>query len=193
MEKTVNHVRESILEMLRESDGKSRPRITVEQALSEQYGRPAVRAGVIDLLKEFIIDLVIDYHPRDSELSNDRPTWFLKLLEPQESRYLRELPPVKRRLLEILYEIDDNDFIGEMPVSKVKELLSTEGFDFEQIKWAQIRNRVERVELTYKGKLTPYFRIIPEYEKSEEYKRAEEEQLKRIIERETRDMALDDL
>ena len=56
--------------------------------------------------------------------------------------------------------------------------LKKRGFDVESLKWGRIKDYVERVWETEDGERSEWFRLIPEDEKTEEFKRAEEERIR---------------
>jgi hypothetical protein len=190
---TITEVKESILRVLNENSKKILPRRLIEQSLSNQYGLETLKRAIMDLLDEFVIDFVVDYPPDDSELDFGHPVWFVKILTEEESHELRELSPLKLRLLQILRETSDDYFPGEAPFDEVKAILLAEGFNEDDIEWVIIKNKVTKLWSTIHGKQTCCFTLIPEYEKTEEYKRAREEAANHATEKEIRDMELDDL
>jgi hypothetical protein len=189
----IEEIKEKILRLLKKEAIKGLPRRIVEQNLIPQYDPGDVKKAIFMLLDEFVIDLVVDYPTNNQELDSGHPIWFLKILRTEESRKLQELSPLKLRLLQILRETSDSHFPGEVPFSKVKTMLLVEGFDDDDIQWVIIKNKVTKLWSTIDGKQTYCFTLIPEYEKTEEHKRAREKAANYATEKELRDMEFGDL
>jgi len=189
----IDEIKWSILRLLEEDKTKGFPRRVIEQKLIPKYELKDVKKAIFMLLDEFVIDLVVDYPSDDSELDFGHPIWFVKILTEEERQDLRELSHLDLRLLQILRETDDDVFPGEVAADKVKAILLAEGFNEDDIEWAGIKNKVTKLWSTMDGKQTLCFILIPEYEKTEEYKREREKAANHATEKEIRDMELDGL
>lgn len=174
----INDITVRILEILRKEGPKGVPKKLVEDQLGDVVPHQLVEKSILHLLDGFKVDLVVDYPPEESELYRGRPFWHLRLLTTEESQILRALPPIKLALLKILRQTKDSDHPGEIPVERVRAILKNEGFDDEDTEWMRIEDRVRRVSTTRNGRQTECFQIIPEDEKTEEFKRAEEERVR---------------
>jgi hypothetical protein len=174
----INDITVKILEILRKEGPKGVPKKLVEEQLGDVVPHQLVEKSILHLLDGFKVDLVVDYPPEESELYRGRPIWHLRLLTTEESQILRALPPIKLALLKILRQTKDSDHPGEIPVERVRAILKNEGFDDEDTEWMRIEDRVRRVSTTRNGRQTECFQIIPEDEKTEEFKRAEEERIR---------------
>ena len=147
---------------------------------------------ISSLLDDFVVDLVVEYPPKDLGLSTGQPCWFLKLLSPSESKELSALSPLKLSFLRILQETDDESFPGEVPIDEVKAKLIAKGFPQDKVERLHIADRVERASVTSDAGLIPCYMIIPEYEKTDEYKKFMEEMEIRSTEKELREMKFDE-
>ena len=174
----INDITVKILEILRKEGPKGVPKKLVEEQLGDVVPHQLVEKSILHLLDGFKVDLVVDYPPEESELYRGRPIWHLRLLTTEESQILRALPPIKLALLKILRQTKDSDHPGEIPVERVRAILKNEGFDDEDTEWMRIEDRVRRVSTTRNDRQTECFQIIPEDEKTEEFKRAEEERIR---------------
>jgi len=178
MNDEIHDIAGKILEILTEESPKGIPKKLVEEQIGKAYAHELVENSISYLLDEFKVDLVVDYPPEESELYQGRRIWYLKLLTSEESQVLRALSPVKLALLRILHQTKDSDYPGEIPVESARAILKNEGFEDEDTERLRIKDRVEQIGTTRGGHLTQCFLIIPEDEKTEEFKRAEEERIR---------------
>ena len=178
MNDEIHDIAGRILEILREGSPKGVPKKLVEEQIGKAYAHELVEKSIPYLLDEFMVDLVIDYPSKESGLYQGHRVWHLKLLTSEESQVLRALSPVKSALLRILRQTKDSDYPGEIPVESARDILKNEGFEDEDTEWLRIEDRVEQVSTTRNGRQTECFLIIPEDEKTEEFKRAEEERVR---------------
>ena len=178
MNDEIHDIAGRILEILREGSPKGVPKKLVEEQIVKAYAHELVKKSISYLLDEFMVDLVIDYPSEESGLYQGHRIWHLKLLTSKESQVLRALSPVKSALLGILRQTKDSDHPGAVPVESARTILKNEGFDDEDTEWLRIKDRVRRVSTTINGCQTKCFWMIPEDEKTEEFKRAEEERVR---------------
>ncbi|UCH05008.1 MAG: hypothetical protein JSW05_02290 [Candidatus Thorarchaeota archaeon] len=174
MKENIQAVEKRILDILDGSPG-GLPKSTIEEELVNEYPLNIIRESISLLLDSCLVDLVVDYPSSDSGLDDLHRVWHLKLLTSEEGETLRRLSPVKRALLKILRQVEHPKYPGEMPVKDVETALRREGFKDGEIGWLRIENKVDRIGTTVEGQSTQCYRIIPEDEKTEEYKRAMEE------------------
>ncbi|MFW9806291.1 MAG: hypothetical protein ACFFFK_06135 [Candidatus Thorarchaeota archaeon] len=192
MTKTIEEVEKKIVEVLDEDSSRRIPRRIIEMELSNQYKPEDVKKAISNLVENFIINLVIDYPPSNSGLNTGHPHWFLKILSPDERQELRDLTPLQISLLRILQETDDEGFPSEVPVSEVNAKLIASGFSEDEVEWLSITDRVYQVKTNRDGVSVRCFMIIPEYEKTEEYRKFQEESELHATEKELRTMQLED-
>jgi len=173
--KKEKQVEARILSILQKNPSKGIPKKTVEEELKEDFTPAAIEASIWELLENYIVDLVSDYPSEDSDLYCGHRVWHLKLLTPEEGQILRDLSPVKCALLRIVRKADSSNYPGTVRVDDASAVLRSEGFLDDEIRWLSIEGMVERVSTTVFGDSAKCYRIIPEDEKTEEYKRAMEE------------------
>ena len=192
MKDLMMEVKENVLQLLDKELKKQLPRRIVEQKLSTQYNNEEIGAAISSLLNDFVINLVIEYPPKDIGLNTGRPCWFLKLLSEAERKELHDLSPLKLSLLRILQQTSDEDFPGVLPTQIVTSQLIGEGYSADDVKWLSIKGRITRVKMTSDEGMIPYYMIIPEYEKTEEHKKFLEEAALQSTEKELREMKFDE-
>jgi hypothetical protein len=164
------------------------PLRTIRKQLARRLDQPAlVESTIEDALERGIVDWVID----DAEGKNslEEATWHLRLLTKEEQHERLALSRVKRALLRILWQEDDPDSRGEIPVKEAKQALLDAGFTDAEIETVKdgILNLVE----TYLGferctnQSAWWYRLIPEYERhpSTEYVEAMRKTDEELIEK----------
>jgi len=167
-----------ILAILKDSDCLRAPKFRVETLLADRYPSGEISAAIDRALDDCLVILVLDDYPEDPDTDKGGRIWFLKLLSAEDAQGVRELTPLKRALLRLIYKHGNSDFLGRIRVEDAMAALKERGFDAESLKWGRIKDYVERVWETEEGERSEWFRLIPEDEKTEEFKRAEEESLK---------------
>ncbi|MFX1417019.1 MAG: hypothetical protein ACFFC0_09410 [Promethearchaeota archaeon] len=183
MKENIQVVQKRILDILEGSPG-GLPKSTIEEELVKEYPLDTIRESISFLLDSCLVDLVVDYPSSNSGLDDLHMVWHLKLLTSEEGETLRRLSPVKWALLKILRRAEHPKYPGEMSAKDVETALLREGFQDDEIRWLWIENRVDRIGTTVGGQSTQCYRIIPEDEKTEEYKRAMEEMHEAAIRKE---------
>jgi len=183
MKNSMIEVRDKILKLLDDTEKKQLPRRVIEQRFLDQ---------ISSLLDDFIVDLVVEYPSEDSGLNTGRPCWFLKLLSNDEKTELHELSPLKLSFLRILQEKDDEGFPGEVPKDDVKSKLIALGFPEDKAEWVHVAGKVDQVSVSRENGMVRCYMIIPEYEKTEEYKKSIEDMDLRATEKELREMKFDE-
>ena len=167
-----------ILAILKESDYLRAPKLQVETLLADRYPSGEISAAIDCALDDCLVNLVLDDCPEDPDTDRRGRTWFLKLLSAEDTQGMKELTPLKRALLRLIYRHGNSGFLGRIRVEDAMATLKEKGFDVESLKWSRIKDHVERVWETEDGERSEWFRLIPVDEKTEEFKRAEEESLR---------------
>ena len=167
-----------ILAILKNNDCLRAPKFQVETLLTDKYPSGEISAAIDRALDDCLVVLVLDDYPQDPDTDKGGRTWFLKLLSAEDAQEVRELTPLKRALLRLIYIHGNSDFPGRIRVEDAMAVLKERGFDVESLKWGRIKDHVERVWETEDGERSEWFRLIPEDEKTEEFKRAEEERVR---------------
>ena len=167
-----------ILAILKESDYLRAPRFQVETLLAGRYPSGEISAAIDRALDDCLVNLVLDDCSEGPDTDRGGRTWSLKLLSVEDTQGMKELTPLKRALLRLIYRHENSGFLGRIRVEDAMAALKESGFDVEPLKRGRIKGHVERVWETEDGERSEWFRLIPEDEKTEEFKRAEEESLR---------------
>ena len=167
-----------ILAILKDSDCLRAPKFRVETLLADRYPSGEISAAINRALDDCLVDLVLDDYPEGPDTDRGGRTWFLKLLSVEDTQGMKELTPLKRALLRLIYRHEISGFPGRIRVEDAMAALKESGFDVEPLKWGRIKGYVERVWESEDGERSEWFRLIPEDEKTEEFKRAEEERVR---------------
>ena len=166
-------LREKLLDIVRSTkNGLSKEQ--VKKQLESSYAPDLVDAGVRQAIDEFLIEQVIDYSRREGVVSGDL-IWYLRALSGEEEQKLRSLKPAQRALLKLMHCQGDYDHLGQMTVEDARTRLAEVGFPLSETKYLSVEGRVDVFWRIRSGEQEEWFRIIPEYEKTAEYRAAEEE------------------
>jgi hypothetical protein len=188
----LTNLKRDILALISKDSSNRLPKKTIQKTLAVQYDSNSIEEAIVELLDEFVIDLVVDNPSPNSELDFGHPIWFLKILSEKEIQELRRLAPIELNLLQILRMTPDDEYPGELPVKHVETELKSRGFSEKEMEWLYIKDRVEQVKTTRGKTQQRCFRIIPEYKKTEEYRKLQEEEELRVTEKELRTMRLEE-
>jgi hypothetical protein len=87
-------------------------------------------------------------------------------------------------VIRLLREQNDPEHLGEIPVTTAKEILLQKGI-VGDIEYLSVENVVQYYLRPSHGEFIPWFRLVWEYEKTEEYKEHLKEETKKAREKET--------
>jgi len=127
-----------------------------------------------EALDKWIVDKIIDYSDYDGDIPTGNLTWFIKLLNDDESNKLKELTDIKKAYLRILRNAETERRIGVMRGSMVLRKLNDLGFQVSDVPY--ISDKTDEFFRTENDELIPWVCLIPEFELTEEYKKGLEEQ-----------------
>lgn len=119
-------------------------------------------------LTNWLVEKVIDYPRYKDGFAIGAPTWVLKKLTGEESKCLQELPEVKTAYLRLLQSCSESDEIGRMREKDALKHLQELGFDVDRI--PHIPGRTQLTLQHEDGEWVTVCRLIPEFEKTEEFK-----------------------
>jgi len=151
------------------------PKELVKKQLETRYPPDEITHGITEAISDYVIDQFVDYAPGEGEFAHSELIWYLRILDKEEAQNLRALEPVATALLRLLYEQETPEHPGEMRVEDARAKLAEEGYAESETKYLSIGGRVATFWRLDTGQPVEWFRIIPEYEKSTEYKAAREE------------------
>lgn len=176
----IEHV---IMKLLLETTMSTLPKLMLEKELFQKYSQNHVESVISKMLNDFQIDLVIDYPPEDSVLFQGVPVWHLRLIPIDEKEKFLRMTPLQIAILRILQNTTDDEFIGELPIDEIQKKLVEQGIT-EDIEFFYMDNKIDRVQSTMRDHFTSCLRIVPEYEKTEKYKKTDEEIARQAADRE---------
>lgn len=181
---------EELLELLRNSGSRKSPKAYVEQHLSIRFSPIVSSATIQQALDCFLIDQVIDYPSDVPDEEKVEPIWFLKLLDSEESSRLRTLKPVDLAIIQALRNHSDYGRIGTMNEDALRAQLGQTGFSREELRILYVPDKVDSHHTFEDNEWVKWCYLIPEYQKTEEYKRREEEMLMKGVERESMEIRM---
>ena len=181
---------EKLLELLRESESGKSPKMDVEQRLSTSFSPIVCSAAIQQALESFLIDQVIDYPSDVPDEEKDKPIWFLKLMDSEESNRLRTLKPIDLAILQALRNHSEYGRIGAMNEDALRVQLVLEGFSREELRVLYVPDKVDSHHTFEDNGWVKWCYLIPEYEKTEEYRHEQEEMLMRGVERESMEIRM---
>jgi hypothetical protein len=118
-------------------------------------------------LDNWIVDKILDYDD-NSEESIGKPVWFIRLLNEKDAESLSNLSDEAKWLLKILRKSKTDGILGVIRASDALKNLNEKGYDLRLV--PHIPDRVDEYFKTVDGEFTHFYYLIPEDEKSEEYK-----------------------
>jgi hypothetical protein len=118
-------------------------------------------------LENWIVEKVLDYD-NDYTESVGQLVWFLRLLSEKEAERFQNLPEVSKCFIRILYSINTPGDLGVISADNALKKLNERGYDVEYVPY--IPNKTDDFFRLEDGELVQFHYLIPEEEKSEEYK-----------------------
>ncbi len=118
-------------------------------------------------LDNWMIDKILDYDD-NSMNSVGQLVWFLCTLTEAETEALRNLPEVAKSFLKILHSSNITGDLGVVRADDALEALNEDGYDIEYVPY--IPSKTNDFFRPEDGKLVQFHYLVPENEKSEEYK-----------------------
>ncbi len=118
-------------------------------------------------LDNWMIDKILDYDDNSNE-SVGQLVWFLCTLNEKEAEALRILPKVVKCFIKILRSSNTTGNLGVVRADEVLRVLYEHDYDIEHVPY--ILGKTDDFFRPEDGKLVQFHYIVPEDEKSEEYK-----------------------
>jgi len=150
------------------------PKSVVESVLAEKSSQDDCRHAIEYALDNYLIDLVVDYPLRKWDFPEDSHVWHYRKLSPKSARSSQDLKPVHLALVKLLWQQNEPKCIGEMREKDARVELANQGFGEQELKLLWIDGLVDCYWAFEDDENTKWIRLIPEYEKTPEFKHQEE-------------------
>ena len=119
-------------------------------------------------LDNWLVDKIIDY-PEDDDYSSGSFKWFLRLLDKDESERFRNLCEIEQTFLKILHNSEYEGRLGVISADDALEKLRGLGFEPKFV--PHIPDKTGVSFGTKNGQQVKYHYLLPEYERTEEFKK----------------------
>ena len=174
-ENETSEIVQDMLSFLKHQNGESAPRVIVERDMARHLSERLYKAAIQRVVDECLVTLVLDYPAKKWDVHQDDLAWHVKLLSSEETRRMRELKPVDLALIKLLQKQNGPYDPGEMSVQEAKERLLEMGFGEQEASVLKVEGFTERFFTNPDGPIVEHIALIPEDEKTPEYKAALEE------------------
>lgn len=190
-----------LVEILKkESSWAGTPLVIVRKRLNDSarnHGLALDDHGVDVVVQHALDKWVVDKTIAELDLKMDKelglpwglPTWHLKLLSPEETEWHKNLKPVAKAIIRLLRDQNDPQTLGSMPIEIGRRTLIDAGFA-DVDKYPYVVDKVRHFMSNGDGEMQPWFGLIHEFKKTEEYKQWSEDQSQRYLEKEARYMRM---
>ena len=190
-----------LVEILKKESGwAGTPLVLVRERLNDSarnHGLALDDHGVDVVIQHALDKWVVDKTIAELDLKMDKelglpwglPTWHLKLLSPEETEWHRNLKPLAKVIIRLLRDQNDPQTLGSMPIENGRKALIDAGFA-DVDKYPYVVDKVRHFMSNGDGEMQPWFGLIHEFEKTEEYKQWSEDQSQRYLEKEARYMRM---
>lgn len=187
MSETLSPAVTKLLSMLEESEA-GMPKSIVEKRLADEFSPDMSRDAIRYALANYLVDLIVDYPERKWGVRTGRPVWHLKRISSEYAERFQALTPAKLALVRLLQQQEDANHVGEMRERDARAMLAKEGFTPQDLRSLWIDDVVDTCWAFEGDEKVEWVRLIPEEEKTEEYKREEEKIAVMAIDRESREI-----
>ena len=185
LSESIDRAVERILTVLKQEPTRSLPKSVAESELEKGFSKELAKAAIRNAVDRCLVNLVVDYPDEKWGINRGVPAWHLKLMNPEDVREIQGLKPAELALIRLLQQQDDPEHVGEMKEKDARATLVDEGFSEQDLRSLWIDDMVDSLFMYEGDKSIEWVRLIPEEEKTEEYKRHEEEMLLRAVDRES--------
>jgi hypothetical protein len=182
---------DALIDILRPSGNRGLPLSVVQSRLEERlradgHADPSTLAGqaIDSALDNWTAEKIIDLPAPEDGVPDEGEVWFLRVLDPEESEALRRLPEAKQAVLRMLWKRDLRDRLGALPTEIVSTELQMRGIEPHGL--PTVADRVQGyMTVDGDGALEYWFGLIPRYTRTEEFRRALEENCEAAFKRHT--------
>ena len=170
----IEQITEEILTMFSELDKPIIPLEIVVKKLGDTYQLTEIEEAIEQALDSYQIDKVLDYSAPEWNLYGGYPIWHLQKLSSEGSDALHGLKEVELALLHLLKHQNEPKHFGEIKTEDARTILQNQGFTQKETEFLWVEDMVDHHYDFEDGKSIEWCRLIPENEKTEEYKKAQE-------------------
>ena len=155
------------------------PKEQARKQLEGFYSPGIVVEGISKAIAEFLVEQVVDYTRREGEVGGEL-IWYLRALSKEEELKLRNLKPVQLALLRVVYEQESPGCPGEIRVIDAIDKLRERGYANPENEYLRIAGKIDAFWTIEDRRRTEWLRMIPEHEKTPEYKAGKEKRDKEL-------------
>jgi len=153
-----------------------------ERRISQEL--PTALETIKYALDKWLVDKIIDYCENERGASIGPPKWFIRPLPQEESDRLKKLPEVEKAVINLLRNNETEHGLGTMSEDELMSRLKESGFEVDFV--PEPTDMVSDFYEPDNDHMVVWYYIVPQYERSEEYKKAMEEAAMRAFEKEIR-------
>jgi hypothetical protein len=164
----------------------------IQAQLREKYPSGLLANAMDYALDNLLIQQVLDDPPEESGILDDL-VWYLKPIDDDTVEKLQKLLPMDFALMRILHTRNDEKDRGRISITSARKELERRGVDCRDLEYSFVEDLIGKYYASEDGEWVIWFYLIPEYEKTEEYKKAEEEAQRERDEKESLRVYMEDL
>ncbi|TFG11662.1 hypothetical protein EU537_11800 [Candidatus Thorarchaeota archaeon] len=186
---------EHLIGLLSEKGREPMPLVIVEKRLTQMFDtleespKVSAKEAIEYSLEHWIVEKVVAYPESEYNLPSYRRVWCLKIPSKEERMRLKNLSSVQQAFLKMLYESEGNGRLGSIKEEDALKELQDADYEVDKVPWIS-----DMLDISYVPTDDGYeiwYYLVPEDEKTEEYKKKLEEMSRRAWEKELRFMRLD--
>jgi len=188
LKENVESIVEEIMTLYSKYNKSSIPLEIIVKEFHDKYTTEEIEHVIEYALDTFKIDKVLDYPAKEWDLYRGVHTWHVSKLNPDDESKLRNLSAVDLAFLRILKNQNTPKQFGRIKSDDARIILRNQGFTEKEVEFLWVEDLVDHYYDFKDEKSIEWCRLIPEEEKTEEYKKAEEEMHREWEEKEARRM-----
>lgn len=135
-------------------------------------------------LDNWVVEKTIDDCENEEGVPIGPQIWFLRILTQEESEKLQNLSEAEKTVLRILRNQEDEHRLGTMRRDELLSRLKEAGFSVDNVPGP--RSIVSDFYESKNDQMVAWYYLIPQYERSKEYKQAMHDAAMRAFEKEVR-------
>ena len=188
MTETTEVITKKMLKIISTLDKPMIPLEILVKELANEFQLEEIEQAIEYALDNFKIDKVLDYAEKEWNLYWGYHHWHISKLTPEDATKLRNLKAVDLALLRILKNQNSPKRFGEIKSEDARVILRNQRFSEKEIEFLWVEDLVDHHYDFKDEKTIEWCRLIPEDEKTEEYKKEMERIDQEFAEKEARRM-----